>query len=447
MIKKNLLNLPKSERITDIKKSIFSILILLFFSSACVVQKQKLLLSGVVSDEINGMRIDSVKVSTEKFTTRSKSDGSFKLDVTGNQKDYPLSFSKDNFNAINVGANATSNIIAKMKSPYPLRNILHLFTNSNIPERGPNESPTTPKCADTTFVPKLVGGQLNKHDFIYIGENHRRICVVIGGKLAWHYDTENHWEDDEVWMLSNGNILHAHMKYIEIITPMKEVLWRYDNPVGSEIHTCQPIGFDKVLFVQNQGEASIVKIYNIVTKEFELEKELKELSGKRHTQCRRIRKTSQGNYFTTSTNNQSVYEYDKDFNLVSSKKIGPLWGGVKLKNGNFLFQSEGAKTSKEIDKAGNIVWQVSIEDIQSQLDELAPSLAMVKATQNCERLSNGNTVVFTRYCNNRLPQAIEIRPDKKVVWILQDWQHLGDSVSAQFLDEPGYPEVPSDTNH
>src|SRR5205823_11792025 len=142
-------------------------------------------------------------------------------------------------------------------------------------------------------------------------ENHRRICLVIDGKLAWHYDTENDWEDDEIWLLSNGNILHAHMKYIEEITPRKEIVWRYDCPKGTEIHTCQPIGVDKVLFLQNQSEVAVVKLYNKVTKTFEIEKELKELGKGPHGQCRRFRMTSKGTYLAGTLSSHTFYEYDK----------------------------------------------------------------------------------------------------------------------------------------
>ncbi len=68
------------------------------------------------------------------------------------------------------------------------------------------------------------------------------------------------------------------------------------NPKGTEIHTCQPIGTDKVLFLQNQNNASVVKLYNKVTKKFEIEKELKELIGGVHGQCRRFRMTDKGTY-------------------------------------------------------------------------------------------------------------------------------------------------------
>jgi hypothetical protein len=37
-------------------------------------------------------------------------------------------------------------------------------------------------------------------------------------------------------------------------------------------------------------------------------------------------------------------------------------------------------------------------------------------------------------------QLIEVTPDKKVVWALQDWKTLGPASSTQLLDEPGVPE-------
>lgn len=415
--------------------------------------RSKTVVTGVVSDAVNGMLIDSVSVSAGGAKTYSDAQGVFTLEIPAKKSagtnDYMLTFSRQNFNTLKrtVSAGNSQRIKAKMKSQYPLRNILHLFTDPSIPERGPHESSPTPKCADVTTVPDLIGGQLGRHNFIYIGENHRRICVVINGKLAWHYDTENDWEDDEVWLLSNGNILHAHMKYIEEITPKKEIVWRYDCPKGTEIHTCQPIGVDKVLFLQNQSDVAIVKLYNKVTVKYEIEKEVKELGKGPHGQCRRFRMTKKGTYVAGTLGSHTFYEYDKNFNLIWTHDPGSMWGGVPLKNGNFLFQRENATTSVEINRAGEIVWQVSIADIQDQLNKLAPNAGKITATQTCERLANGNTVMFTRFCDANIPQAIEVTPDKKVVWILQDWKHLGDSVSAQFLDEPGYPEVPGETNH
>ena len=414
---------------------------------------KKMKFTGVISDAVNGMSIDSVMVSAGGIRTYSDHSGAFTVEVPANRsresKDYTLTFSKDNFSTLEltVPEKEANNIVVKMKSPYPMRNIFHLFSDPGIPDQGPKESPTTKKCAWSDTIPDLIGGQLSRHNFIYIGENHRRICLVIGGKLAWHYDTEDSWEDDDVWLLSNGNVLHAHMKYIEEISPRKDIVWRYDNPVGTEIHTCQPIGVDKVLFLQNQGDASVVKLYNKVTGQFEIDRELKELNGNVHGQCRRLRMTASGTYVAATLSTHTFFEYDKDFNLIWRMDPGPMWGGIPLKNGNYLVQNEREMKSVELNRDGDVIWQVSIADIQAQLDSLAPGLGKITGTQTCERLSNGNTVVFTRFCDSRIPQAIEITPDKKVVWILKDWKHLGDGLSAQFLDEPGYPEIPGETNH
>jgi len=37
---------------------------------------------------------------------------------------------------------------------------------------------------------------------------------------------------------------------------------------------------------------------------------------------------------------------------------------------------------------------------------------------------------------------VEVTPEKKVVWVLQDWKNLGPATTAQFLDQPGVPEAP-----
>jgi hypothetical protein len=69
-------------------------------------------------------------------------------------------------------------------------------------------------------------------------------------------------------MLSNGNILFSRMQYVAEVTPAKQVVWRYDAPDGTETHTCQPIGLDKVLFVQN-GLPPKLMVVNTKTKAVE----------------------------------------------------------------------------------------------------------------------------------------------------------------------------------
>jgi hypothetical protein len=39
---------------------------------------------------------------------------------------------------------------------------------------------------------------------------------------------------------------------------------------------------------------------------------------------------------------------------------------------------------------------------------------------------------------------VEVTPDKKVVWVLEDWKTLGPATAIQVLDDPGIPENPGD---
>ena len=63
---------------------------------------------------------------------------------------------------------------------------------------------------------------------LYVGENYNKMFLVNDGKVIWTYSTGTGHEYDDVWMLSNGNILFTRMEYVAEITPDKKVVWRYD---------------------------------------------------------------------------------------------------------------------------------------------------------------------------------------------------------------------------
>ena len=64
-----------------------------------------------------------------------------------------------------------------------------------------------------------------------------------------------------------------------------------------------------------------------------------------------------------------------------------------------------------------------------------------------EVLPNGNVIIGNCHATEANPQLIEVTPDKKVVWVLQDWTKVGDGTALQVLDDPGIPEVPGDSEH
>ncbi len=277
---------------------------------------------------------------------------------------------------------------------------------------------------------------------LYIGEGYNKMFLVNQGKIVWTYSTGPGNEYDDVWMLSNGNILFTRMQYIAEITPEKKVVWRYDAVPGTEIHACQPIGLDKVLFIVN-GLPPKLMVVNIKTHAVEVEHALparSETDPKTvHGQFRRVRYTSQGTYLVPFLSMNRVVEYDKDFKEIWAYDIPKPWAAIRLKNGNTLITDESDVLTREVNPKKETVWEVSKADIPDQY--------WYGNSQSVTRLANGNTIICSRGGDHHGPQLVEVTRDKKIVWVLQDWQHFGPATAVQVLDEPGIPERPGDSLH
>jgi hypothetical protein len=322
----------------------------------------------------------------------------------------------------------------------PLMSVLDRFTAPDVPALGPAEAPVAARKPTTRPDPTdLPGNGLARHPMLYIGEGYNTMYVINNGKIIWTYSTGGGNEYDDAWMLSNGNVLFTRMQYIAEVTPEKQVVWRYDAPTGREIHCCQPIGLDKVLFIEN-GLPPTLKVMNINTNAVDVSHDLPFLQPpdpkKVHPQFRRVRYTAQGTYLVPFLNMGKVIEYDKDFNEIWSYTIKSPWAAIRLKNGNTLITDESDKRTIEVDPSGKTVWELKPSD-------LPPEDRFVN-TQTCTRLSNGNTIICSRGNNGKGPQLVEVTPDKKVVWVLWDFADLGPATAVQVLDEPGIPENPGD---
>jgi hypothetical protein len=79
--------------------------------------------------------------------------------------------------------------------------------------------------------------------------------------------------------------------------------------------------------------------------------------------------------------------------------------------------------------------------------ELPEAYRLASAAQTATRLANGNTILTSRGDNGKGPQLVEVTPDKKVVWVLQDWKTLCGATAVQILDDPGIPEIPEQSEH
>jgi hypothetical protein len=320
--------------------------------------------------------------------------------------------------------------------------VLSKFEDPSVPAMGTGETPvdapnwhSSPSMETTPFP----GNGLAQHPMVYIGEGCNTIFVIAGGKIVWTYSTGKGWEYDDVWLMSNGNVLFARMTYAEEVTPGKSIVWHLDAPKGTEIHTLQPIGLDRVMLVEN-GLPPRLMVINTRTGATEVDHPLEAISTTDHStvhaQFRRARVTATGSYLIPYLEMGRVVEYDRAFKEIWSYSIPTPWAAIRLHNGDTLISDERDGLTREVSRSGETVWDL-------KLTELPPD-NHVQGSQSCVRLENGNTILCSRGGGGLGCQLVEVTTDKREAWALYDWKDLGPASAIQVLDEPGIPENPGD---
>jgi hypothetical protein len=286
------------------------------------------------------------------------------------------------------------------------------------------------------FAPlELPGNGLAQHDFFYAGEAKvERMLIVRGGRIVWDYTHPAQGEISDAILESNGNILFAHQHGVTEITADKKVVWNYDAPPNTEIHTTQPFGSNSVWFVQNSDPAKFVMLKKS-TGEIEHEFVLPVNNAQStHGQFRHARMTDAGTLLVAHMDLGKAAEYDLTGKLLWSVAVPGIWSATPLQNGNILVVSN-RRFVREINRAGNTVWEWTPAD--------APDYKFTNL-QLAVRLPNGNTIIndwFNQWSGkvnltNAPVQAIEVTPDKKVVWALRSWTppaDLGPATTIQIL--------------
>jgi outer membrane protein assembly factor BamB len=264
--------------------------------------------------------------------------------------------------------------------------------------------------------------------------------IVRGGKIDWAYTYPGKGEISDATRLSNGNILFAHQFGVTEITADKKVVWNYDTPKGNETHVAKPIGLEHIFFIQN-GDPAKLFVVNTTTGKTEREFELPVKNPKTvHPQFRDAELTDAGTVLVAHMDMGKVVEYDSQGKSLWSVDVPGVWSVSPLKNGNILCASN-RRFVREINRDGKTVWEFnpSIDTPDYRL----PSM------QTAQRLPNGNTLINNwqnqwsakeKLDLSNLPlQAIEITPDKQVVWALREWtdpNNLGPATRIQLLDDP-----------
>jgi len=325
---------------------------------------------------------------------------------------------------------------------------------------GPNPSsdqrPANAREAARAEAPapgSLPGRGLAQHDFICAGQWDTRnpletATLVRGGKVVWTFTIPDKNERNEtaefsdIHLLSNGNLLYAHKTGAAEVTPDKKLVWSYIAPPGTEVHSAQPIGLDRVFLGQNGFPAKALLI-NKRTGRIEMEHELETkpkpddpqlVAGSIHGQFRHIRMTKAGTYLIPHLNLGKVREYDRKWKQIFEVDAPSAWTAVRLPNGNTLIGGNQHGYVREVNPKGATVWEIDKDDL--------PGIPLY-TVQEVSRLKNGNTLIsnwggsIQKSDWEKVVQYIEVAPDKKVVWALHQWKDpdLGPGSLIQVLDE------------
>jgi hypothetical protein len=322
----------------------------------------------------------------------------------------------------------------------------------------PADKPTTQQ---TSLIP-LPGNGLAQHDFVYTGEWDTRkpvatLFFVKGGKVVHTYQIPTKDETNgqlsefsDFTVCSNGDVVFAYKTGWRKIDADNKTIYDYRCPKGdegwNECHSAQPIGNDKVLFMENGTPSAKLKLFNLTTGKMEMEHEIKTKEPVNqksvHGQFRNVRMIAGGHYLISHMNLSKVVEYDQDWNEVWSAPAPSVWHATRLKNGNTLISGNQNAFVRELDPKGEVVWEVKDGDLPIKINSV----------HQAQRLENGNTII----CNwtarvkkedwPKIVQIIEVTPDKQVVWAFREWTDpdLGPSSCFQMLGEAGVPENPGE---
>lgn len=283
----------------------------------------------------------------------------------------------------------------------------------------------------------------------------RKVCILgVDGKVEWQYPAKS---VDDVWMLSNGNVLCTTGTGVQEVTPEKEVVFEYKSK--SEIYACQRLPDGNTLIgecaagrlVEVDPAGKVVKTIVLPPVQFaetpaaapakkgkkgkRARKEKTAEQKARHIYMRDARKLANGNYLVAHIGEGVVREYDPAGKILREipAPAGPH-SAVRLPDGNTLIScgdmGAGSKVL-EVDPSGNVVWKLDANELPGT------TLYFVCGLQ---RLPNGNTVLtnWLGHGNNgKSAHIIEVTPEKEIVWTHQAFGLIKGASCIQVLNVPG----------
>jgi len=275
---------------------------------------------------------------------------------------------------------------------------------------------------------------------------HRLAIVAPDGSLEWEMKVG---PIHDAWVLPNGNILFQQgWTHVLEVTPDKKTVWEYDAATQNgnagkpvEVHAFQRVGRGRTMIVES-GPARIIEVDRNGTIRREIK--LKVDHPSTHSDTRLARKLGNGNYLVAHESDGVVREYNAKGKIIWEYEV-PLFGherkdghgpeafgnsvfsATRLTNGHTLIGGGNGHCVLEVTPDKKIVWKLEQNDL--------PGVTLAWVTR-VERLPNGNTLVGNCHAGAENPQILEVTPQKKVVWSFKDFNNFGNSMPVQAVLQP-----------
>ena len=284
-----------------------------------------------------------------------------------------------------------------------------------------------------------------------IGQDKGRVAIVSPtGEIEWEYPCPHNSHDLAV--LENGNLLlHPAPDRIIELTRDKRIVWEWTSrPVAPyegrvEIHGFQRLA-DGITMIAETGNLRIIEVdaKGAIVRTVPLKVERPDW----HRDTRRVRKTPAGTYLVCHEGLGLVREYDGTGSVVWEYALDlngqPATGGhdghgtavfnaLRLPNGNTLIGGGNNNRVLEVTPDRRVVWSIERDELRRP-DGRPIHLCWVTSLQV---LPNGSVILGNTHAGPDHPQMIEVTRDKKVVWMLDDWNAFGNDLCTGWcLDLP-----------
>ncbi len=281
--------------------------------------------------------------------------------------------------------------------------------------------------AQETYVHGTLNGQ------VLTTGGGRVLLLDRTGAVLWQHKGRN---CSDIWMLPNGNVLHADNNVTEINPKTNEVVWshRPEQQKGGGTFACQRLANGNTMVGENSA-GRIVEVDRDGNIVFELKLPLMQPGS--HNNLRMVRKLKNGNYLVCHKGKSLVREYTPSGAVVFEVKVSDIpFSAVRLENGHTVVGHINNIT--EFDTAGKQVWQFNRKELAGL------ELGMICGIHV---QPNGNVVMGFYRATQKANGAglLEITRDKKLVWRYARPTGKTDRnmMGVQLLDEAGKP-LPGD---